>query len=249
MQICVKGTYQRVPHEPRGGPDDRRPAPHQDRSRIADHTRRTLPYPGGRSKVRGVRRSCPAGLRRGARRLLWRTARRVSRTGRAGREAARAAIGRWRGTLTSPSDSVQAERNPSEASYAIPPASASPARPRAVEGSNAPDTVQPKSTRTRPWRRYNSSLAWGDDEDTLIFEGNPVELWVGLEGLPVVDPVVGVRPGGQALVEHDVADVVLLQQPLGALGGRVVHIPKHVPKRLWPRGGYVPGIPDPFRRE
>src|SRR5215216_4440805 len=38
-------------------------------------------------------------------------------------------------------------------------------------------------------------------------------------------------------------------QPEGALGGRVVHIPKHIPKRLWPRGGYVPGIPDPFRRE
>ena len=51
-----------------------------------------------------------------------------------------------------------------------------------------------------------SETAWGDYEDALVLEGDPVEVWTGLERLPVI----GVRSGWQALVEHDVADVVLL---------------------------------------
>ena len=48
--------------------------------------------------------------------------------------------------------------------------------------------------------------ARGDYEDTLVLEGDPVEFWMGLEWLPVI----GIRSGWQALVEHNVADVVLL---------------------------------------
>jgi hypothetical protein len=62
---------------------------------------RALPASRRRPEIRGVRRSCPASLRRGARRLLQGGARGVTRTGRAGRGAARAAVGRRRRTLAS----------------------------------------------------------------------------------------------------------------------------------------------------
>src|SRR5215207_10568142 len=68
-------------------------------------------------------------------------------------------------------------------------------------------------------------------------------MWV--EGLPVVDR----RVGGQVLVEHNVADVVLLQQSLAVLVGWMVHNPEYVPKRLWSGGGQVSRMRNPFRRE
>jgi hypothetical protein len=48
--------------------------------------------------------------------------------------------------------------------------------------------------------------AGGDYEDALVLEGDPVEFRTALERLPVI----GVGSGRQALVEHDVADVVPL---------------------------------------